>query len=106
MQTSIHTQCVHAGSIDDPHGGVNSPVSMSTAYSYLGEQGVLYPRYYNTPNQQAVAAKIATLEQAEQALLFASGMGAISTVILSQLQAGDHIIVTPVSYTHLTLPTK
>ena len=52
-----------------------------------------YPRYFNTPNQQAVALKIAALEHAEMAIPFASGMAAISTTLFSFLNQGDHIVL-------------
>jgi cystathionine beta-lyase len=53
----------------------------------------IYPRYQNTPNQQAVAKKLSTLENTETGLLFSSGMAAISTVIFSLAGQGDHVIM-------------
>ena len=52
-----------------------------------------YPRYFNTPNQKGLADKIAALEGAETAILFSSGMAAISTSLLSYLKSGDHVIL-------------
>lgn len=90
-KSSKLTQSVHAGSTGDPlyHGIVN-PIYPSSAYDY--ENGVLYPRYFNTPNQLAVVAKVAALENAEDGLLFSTGMAAIMTSILAMVKAGDHII--------------
>lgn len=93
MTDCLHTRCVHAGSLEDPSGGVNSPLSLSSAFAYLGESGVLYPRYYNTPNQAIVANKLAQLEEGEAGLLFASGMAAISNVLLAHLRSGDHLVL-------------
>lgn len=88
------TACVHAGTyVDASTGGVNSPIFTSSAYAYPGPAGEnVYQRYFNTPNQQAVARKLAALEKGEAALVFASGMAAISTLFLSRLKPGDHAV--------------
>ena len=88
------TLCVHEGGIDDvSNHGIVSPVFPSTAYNYLDVEALKYPRYFNTPNQQAVEKKIAALEKAPRAVLFSSGMAATMTVFLSLLRSGDHIIL-------------
>ncbi|HCW09213.1 MAG TPA: cystathionine beta-lyase [Cytophagales bacterium] len=89
--TSKLTQSVHIGSHGDSiYGGLVNPIYTSSAYSYDTE--VRYPRYFNTPNQKAVVEKIAALENAEDGLLFSSGMAAIMTSIFALLKAGDHIL--------------
>ncbi|MGE5173064.1 MAG: trans-sulfuration enzyme family protein [Betaproteobacteria bacterium] len=88
------TQCVHSGAIKDTmHGGVNSPIYTSTAFNYLDREHALYPRYFNTPNQNAVIAKVCALEGAEDGVLFSSGMAAISTAILAFAGGGDHVVM-------------
>ncbi len=88
------TQCVHSGAIKDMmHGGVNSPIFTSTAFDYLDREHVSYPRYFNTPNQDAVVAKVCALEGAEDGVLFSSGMAAMSTAILAFVRTGDHIVM-------------
>ncbi len=88
------TQCVHSGAIKDTvNGGVNSPIFTSTAFNYLDQEHALYPRYFNTPNQSAVVSKICALEEAEDGVLFSSGMAAISTAILAFTRAGDHVVM-------------
>src|SRR3984893_6456620 len=52
---------------------------------------MFYTRYGN-PTHTAAEASIADLEGSEGALLFASGMGAITTSILSLVKSGDHIV--------------
>ncbi len=85
------TQSVHVGSVGDPlFGGLVNPIYTSSAYNYDTE--VLYPRYYNTPNQTAVVKKIAALENAEDGLLFSSGMAAIMTSMFAMLKQGDHVL--------------
>jgi len=91
------TLCVHEGQIADPlYKGAVSPLYMSTAYSY--KKGDMYPRYFNTPNQIGLAKKISSLENAEESLVFGSGMAAISTSLLSFLSAGDHVVFQPDLY--------
>jgi cystathionine beta-lyase/cystathionine gamma-synthase len=53
--------------------------------------GYLYSRYEN-PTVVAVEQKVAAVDGAEAALLFSSGMAAISTALLTLLKAGDEII--------------
>src|SRR5262249_48332017 len=47
----------------------------------------------NTPNHEAVHKKLAALENAEAALVTASGMAAISTALLTVASAGGHLLV-------------
>lgn len=87
------TKCVHAGTIkDETHKGINSPIYTSTSYAFIDRDETIYPRYLNTPNERSVAAKIAALEETEAALVFSSGMAAISAVVLGLLGAGDHVV--------------
>jgi cystathionine beta-lyase/cystathionine gamma-synthase len=50
-----------------------------------------YTRYGN-PTVQAFADEVAALEGGEAAICSASGMGAVSTVVLSICSTGDHIV--------------
>ncbi len=87
------TRCVHAGTIkDEVKKGINSPIYTSTSFEYIDQTDTVYPRYLNTPNEKAVAEKIASLENTESALVFSSGMAAISTVLLTFLGSGDHVV--------------
>jgi cystathionine gamma-synthase len=56
-----------------------------------------YGRYGN-PTLAAAEAKIAALDGAEEALLFSSGMAAVTTVLLSFLSSGTHLIITDDAY--------
>ena len=55
------------------------------------ESGYVYTRWGN-PTQKALEQKIAALEGAEAALATASGMGAISTALLTALADGGHVV--------------
>jgi cystathionine beta-lyase len=78
--------------IDELKKGINSPIYTSTSFEYIDQPDTVYPRYLNTPNEKAVAQKIASLEEAESALVFSSGMAAISTVLFTFLGSGSHAV--------------
>ncbi|NKI26906.1 PLP-dependent transferase [Arenibacter sp. 6A1] len=95
----INTICTHFGELEDTvYKGAVSPLYMSTSYAFEEVAVKRYPRYFNTPNQVALAQKIAALEHAEAALIFGSGMAAISTSLLAFLQAGDHVVLQKTLY--------
>jgi cystathionine beta-lyase len=73
--------------------GINSPIFTSSSFEYLDIPENVYPRYFNTPNQKTVIDKLCALENAEDGLIFSSGMAAISTVIFSLLKTVDHIVL-------------
>jgi len=58
---------------------------------------VEYGRYGN-PTQKIAEAKLAALEGAGDCLLFASGMGAMTTALFAMLSRGTHVVVTDDSY--------
>lgn len=90
----INTICTHIGELEDSEfKGAVSPLYMSTSYAYEGVDVKRYPRYFNTPNQEALCRKIAALEHTEAALIFGSGMAAVSTSLLAFLQKGDHLVI-------------
>lgn len=86
--------CVHSGEVNDTQfGGAVSPLFFSTSYPYDQVDEKRYPRYLNSPNPQYLAKKVASLEQAQDALMLSSGMAAISNTLLSILHPGDHIVL-------------
>ncbi|NNK81706.1 MAG: aminotransferase class I/II-fold pyridoxal phosphate-dependent enzyme [Flavobacteriaceae bacterium] len=90
----INTICTHIGEIkDEQFKGAVSPIYVSSSYEFMDTETKRYPRYFNTPNQEHLAKKIAALEHAESALIFGSGMAAISTTLLTFLKSGDHIVL-------------
>ncbi|KAA1245342.1 PLP-dependent aspartate aminotransferase family protein [Aquimarina sp. RZ0] len=90
----FNTICTHVGEIQDKQfKGAISPIYLSTSYAFEDVDVKRYPRYFNTPNQEALSKKIARLENGEASLIFGSGMAAISTTLLAFLQKGDHIIL-------------
>ena len=90
----LNTICTHVGEIkDEQFKGSVSPMYLSSSYEFLDVDVKRYPRYFNTPNQEYLAKKIAALEHTEAALIFGSGMAAISHMFLAFLQKGDHLVV-------------
>ncbi len=93
-QLGLNTICTHVGEIKDTQfKGAVSPIYTSTSYEFLDVDIKRYPRYFNTPNQEHLCEKIAALEHAESAIIFSSGMAAISTMFLAFLKIGDHVLV-------------
>lgn len=90
----INTRCAHAGELKDTQfKGAISPLYMSTSYAFEDVEVKRYPRYFNTPNQVALAKKMAALENGEAALIFGSGMAAVSTSLMAFLHSGDHVVL-------------
>lgn len=94
IKKGLNTVCVHTGEVEDKEfKGAISPIYLATAYQFDGVEALRYPRAFNTPNQEALCKKIATLEHTQSALLFGSGMAAISAAFMGLLKAGDHVVV-------------
>ncbi len=98
---AIETRLIH-GPHHDASGAMSSPVVRSATFSFdslaamveqqqLGAAGAFYQRVGH-PTIRAAEERLADLEGSEGALLFPSGMGAISSVFLSIMRAGDHAI--------------
>jgi len=100
------TRSVHAGT-QHIEGAVNTPIFQSSTY-YLtderyagwadGAQHTLIYSRLSSVNSEACVEKICALEGAEDGELFASGMAAISTVMMGLLSNGDHVVASPDVY--------
>ena len=83
----IETRLIHAGE-PEPRisGAVSMPIFQSSTFEYDGQDSyhaLKYIRLNNTPNHVALHQKLAALENAEAAIVTASGMAAISTALLA-----------------------
>jgi methionine-gamma-lyase len=101
------TSAIHAGHIQDPNYAHLTPIYASSTYVFDSaeqgmhrfsgkEEGFIYSRWGN-PNMKEAEDKIVALETfglniEAHALLHASGMGAISTLMMSTLKAGDKVL--------------
>ncbi|SHG26617.1 aminotransferase class I/II-fold pyridoxal phosphate-dependent enzyme [Flagellimonas flava] len=90
-------------------GGVNPSISDSSTYTFLSAKTMfdtfegntegcyLYSRH-SSPSNLYLGEAMAQLEGTESANVYASGMGAISAVILQLCDAGDHIVCSRTIY--------
>lgn len=94
------TAAVHGGSEPEHKSGpLATPIFQTSTFSVedndeqarVTHSDKFYTRYGN-PTHTVAEKTIAELESAEAALLFASGMAAITTSILALVRAGDHIV--------------
>src|SRR5215831_18971987 len=102
MQTDYRgfdTKLIHAGEAEPRiSGAVVFAIFQSVTFEIepdgpaLGYHDPKYIRLNNTPNHEVLHRKLAALENAEAALVTASGMAAISTALLTVLSAGDHLL--------------
>src|SRR5580693_6939371 len=85
------------------HGALNPPIFWSSTFGFCSaeqgaarfsgdERGMIYSRVTN-PTVQCLEQRLACLEGGETALAFASGMGAICTLLWTLLRPGDEIVV-------------
>ena len=95
--SALETKLIHAGEPSPLiEGAVSMPIFQSAVFAYRGEanyHALRYIRLNNTPNHVALHQKLAAVENAEAALVTASGMAAIGTTMLAIAVAGDHLIV-------------
>ncbi len=107
------TQAVHANRRTNAYHAVADPVVHTATYTFedtadlkdfmearlwgRGNGRVEYGRYGN-PTVVAAEQRIAGLSHAGDAVLFPSGMAAISTVLLTMLSTGTHIVITDDCY--------
>jgi cystathionine gamma-lyase len=88
------TRAIHAGQEPDPGtGSVMTPIYQTSTYAQTGmggHKGFEYSRTSN-PTRTALEASLASLENGQYGLAFASGMAA-EHAVLSLLNAGDHMV--------------
>jgi len=107
------TRSVHAGRRTNPYHAVTVPIVQTATYTFAdtadlcdfmearmwgGAEGRTEYGRYGNPTVAAVEARLAALEGAEDALLCASGMAAITTTLLAMLPTGTHVVITDDSY--------
>jgi len=105
----IATRAVHSGEVRfNEYGSVTTPIVQTSTFIFRNVEEIRkladgdmerfeYGRYGH-PTQLAAERKLAALEEAEDAILFSSGMSAITTSLFMLLKAGDHLIITDDAY--------
>jgi cystathionine gamma-synthase len=113
-QGGSSTQAVHAGTERrKAFNSLNTPIVQTATYTFADTQDLIdfmerktwgdgdgraeYGRYGN-PTVAAAEKKIAALDGGEDAVLYASGMSAVTSLLLSVLPTGSHIIMTDDCY--------
>ena len=107
-KSGFNTKLIHAGEIEDKFGSATVPIYQTSTFSFksaeegakcfAGEsEGYIYTRIGN-PTIDALERQIATLENGYGAIAVSSGMAAATTIYLSLLSTGDHIVSTNAIY--------
>jgi cystathionine gamma-synthase len=108
------TRAVHSGAQrSKPFNSLNTPIVQTATYTFRDTQDLIdfmerktwgdgdereeYGRYGN-PTVAAVERRLAALEGGEDAVLYASGMSAVTSLLLSVLPSGSHIVMTDDCY--------
>lgn len=105
---SFDTKAIHGGYEKNDHGALATPIYQTSTFVFDSaeqggrrfkqeEEGYIYTRGGNPTNAQ-VEEKLAILEGGETAASFASGMGAITSVLWAILEAGDHVVAAKTLY--------
>ncbi|KPJ96556.1 MAG: cystathionine gamma-synthase [Gammaproteobacteria bacterium SG8_11] len=95
----FETRAIHIG--EEPNlkeggtGDVSMPIHIASTYARakvdIPTAGYEYSRTSN-PTRDALEKRLAALEFAKHGVAFASGLGAETTIFLSLLKSGDHIV--------------
>lgn len=96
---AFSTNCIHAGEIEDAFGSPHTPLYDTTTFKFDTTQdlldvvegrkdGYLYTRYGMNPTIRSLESKLASLDGAEDALVFSSGMAALSSLFLAHGRRG------------------
>ena len=112
--TGASTRAVHAGEKRvKPDHALTTPVVQTSTFTFEDVADLVafqeahkanpaieraeYGRYGN-PTIGAVERKLADLDQGEAAILFSSGMAAVTVTLLGLLSAGSHVVITDDCY--------
>lgn len=103
----IATLAVHAGSPQGESAPITTPIVQSTTFRFAsaeavqryerGEGGFMYSRYEN-PTVAAAEEAVARIEGADSCVLFASGMGAMTTALMALVSQGDEVVAASALY--------
>ncbi|MBR1584925.1 MAG: PLP-dependent transferase [Clostridia bacterium] len=103
----ISTQAIHTGTdYDQETGAVRRPLHMANSFklpddlsqvNYSSTDLLMYARNGN-PNQHWLEEKIAALHGADDAIVLASGVGALHALFWTLLKSGDRVVYPKVSY--------
>jgi cystathionine beta-lyase/cystathionine gamma-synthase len=103
----LGTRAVHGGK-PPRRGPINTPIVQSATFAFESaaemrrylegdEELYLYTRYEN-PTLRELESALCALEEGEAAVVFASGMAALTTAVLSTVKAGDEVLASASLY--------
>ena len=99
---SMDTVAVHGGERrPGPDGSVVFPIYQGTVYEVepgTSYHDLKYIRLELDPSQHYLHDKLAAIEGAEAAVATSSGMAAVTTILLSLMRAGDHLLASDCLY--------
>ena len=108
MSWHKQTKLIHTGDRANPTTAVATPIYQTSTFKFDSPEAIAeamtteaHPEFYGryaTPNTKQVEATLAVLEEGEAALAVASGMAAVSLVLLTFLEKGDHIVAQKTLY--------
>jgi len=111
---NLSTRAVHAGEArNKPYHALTTPIVQTSTFTFTDSADLVdfmeahlwgdeterteYGRYGN-PTLAAVELKLADLDGGEAALLFSSGMAAVTITLLTLLSSGTHVVMTDDCY--------
>jgi len=108
-QPRFSTLAIHAGEDRSRYAdSITTPIVQTSTYAFKDSReiaaytGGLKERFeygrYGNPTELVAQRRLAALEGAEDCVVFASGMSAVTTTILALVRAGDHIVITDDAY--------
>jgi len=107
--TGFSTRAIHAGEGRRRYAdSITTPIIQASTFTFAdtkdieaytkgGKERYEYGRYGN-PTEKIAMRRLADLEGAEDAVVFSSGMSAVTTTLLTLLKSGDHMVITDDAY--------
>jgi methionine-gamma-lyase len=104
----MNTRLIHEGSVQDQFGSATTPIYQTSTFifesadegarCFSGEsKGYIYTRIAN-PTIDALERQLAVLENGVGGIAVSSGMAAVTTIYLTLMSQGDHIVSTDAIY--------
>jgi cystathionine beta-lyase/cystathionine gamma-synthase len=107
MAKGIGTRAVHGAGVPQP-GPLTTPIVQTSTFVFEssndlrryfeGGEGLYFYTRYENPTLHALEKVLAALENAEAGLVLASGMAAVTTGLLSLVEAGDEVLASASLY--------
>lgn len=106
--TSLATRAIHGRRLYPYQGTVSTPIAQTSTFRFANSHDAVryaegdpdvyvYTRYHN-PTVREAEERLALMMHAGKALLFSSGMAAITSAVFSLIKSGDDIVSTPGLY--------